>query len=146
QHLVEDIVGRLDAGGARRQLAHLAAMRQQAAKERHRLMAGELVAGYGNKQRTDLLRSQLEMIRRPIYRKAGRPWIEMQRGAARLAVEPLIIERNIDRTNQLAGTGASSRTLFAAHFEQIGEIIVEQQRHVEARGGFSVILQPDALI
>ncbi len=74
------------------------------------------------------------MIRRGIDRKPGRPRIEMQRGMARPAVEPLIIELHVGRPDQPAGADAPARTLFAAHLEQIGEVIVERQRQIETRG------------
>ena len=70
----------------------------------------------------------------------------MQRGRARLAVEALIFEHHVGRTEQLAGADAPARALFAAHLEQIGKIIVEQQRQIEARGPVAVVLQADPLI
>src|SRR3979411_1259382 len=116
-------------------------MRQQSAKERSRLEAGRLVAGYRNKQRADLVRRQIEMIGRGIHRKPRRPRIEMQRGAAQLAIEPVIFEHNVGGTKQFAGADAPSRTLFAAHLEQIGEVTVEQQRQVEASPPVTIILE-----
>ena len=66
--------------------------------------------------------------------------------AARLAVEPVIVQRHIGRTEQFAGTDAAARTLFAAHLEQIGKVVIEQQRQGEARGVLAVVLHADALI
>ena len=80
QHLVEDVVGGLDTGGARGGTAHLAPVRQQPAEERHRLLHDRPVAGYGDEQRGDLLRLQLEMIGRGSDRQPRRPRVEMQRG------------------------------------------------------------------
>jgi len=70
----------------------------------------------------------------------------MQRRGACLAVETFIFEHNVGGPQQLVGTDAPPCALFTAHFEQIGEIIVEQQRYVEARGRLAVILDADPLI
>src|SRR5258708_26948503 len=86
------------------------------------------------------------MIVRRVDRKPRRLGIEMQRGDTRLIVEPLILEHDIGRTENLARTGASAPTPLAAHLEQIGEIVVKQQRQVEARRPVTVILQLDALV
>jgi hypothetical protein len=58
QHLIEDIVRRLDAGRARCRAPHLAAVRQQAAEERRRLLHDRLVAGYRDEQCGRFLRLQ----------------------------------------------------------------------------------------
>jgi len=63
-------------------------------------------------QRTDLLRRQIEMIRRGIHRKARWPWIEIQRGIARFAVETLIFEDNFGGTEQFAGADAPAQPPF----------------------------------
>ena len=70
----------------------------------------------------------------------------MHRRIASLAIEPVIVERNIGRAHELARTDAAARALFAAHLEQIGKVVVEQQRQVEARGLLAVVLHADALI
>ena len=59
---------------------------------------------------------------------------------------PLIFEHDIGGAEQLARADAAARPALAAHLEQIGEIIVEQQRQIEARRPVAVILQADALI
>ena len=76
----------------------------------------------------------------------GRPRLEMQGGHADLAVEPAIFEHDVGRAKQPAGANSPARPAFAAHLEQIGEVIVKQQRQVEARLMIAVILQSDALI
>ena len=65
---------------------------------------------------------------------------------SRLAVEPVIFEADVGGAEQLARAGAAARPLFAAHLEQIGEIVVEQQRQVEARAAVAMVLHADALI
>ena len=86
------------------------------------------------------------MIGRRIGRKPCRPRIEMQRGGARPAVEPAIFQRHVGRAEQLAGAHAPARPALAAHLEQIGEIIVEQQRQIETRRPVAVVLQADPLV
>src|SRR6266700_1428016 len=130
----------LDAGAACGETAHFATVRQQAPKESRRFEIGGLVAGSGKKKRTDLSRRQIEAIDRGIAGKPRRRRIEMQRRAARYAVEAFIFKQHVGRTEKLAGTDAAARTLFAAHLEQIGEIIVEQQRQFETHGTVAVIL------
>ena len=76
----------------------------------------------------------------------GRPRLEMQGGNADLTVEPAIFQHDIGGAEQPAGAYSPARPALAAHLEQIGEIIVEQQRQVEARLPVAVILQSDALI
>ena len=70
----------------------------------------------------------------------------MQGGNADLAVEPAIFEHDIGGAEQPAGADSPARTALAAHLEQIGKIIVEQQRQIETRRQVAVILQADALI
>ena len=146
QHLIEDIVRGFDAGRAGGEFSHFAAMRQQPAKEWRRLLRSRPVAGYRDEQRGDRLRRKFEMPGGGIHRQPRRPRIEMHRRIARLAIEPVIVERDIGRAQQLARTDAAARTLFAAHLEQIGKVVVEQQRQGEARGVLAVVLHADALI
>ena len=146
QHLVEDIVRRLDAGRAAGQAPHLATVRQQAAKERHRLVHDRLVAGYRDEQCDHFLGRQLEMIGRRVDGEPCRPRLEMQGGNACLAVEPAIFQHDIGGAEQPAGAHSPARPALATHLEQIGKIIVEQQRQVEARRPVAVILQRDALV
>src|SRR3982074_2987330 len=115
-------------------------MRQQSAKEPGRLERGRLVAGCGTEQRANLPRRQIEMISRGIYRKPRRPRIEMQCRDAQFAIEPVIFERNVGGTKQFAGANAAAWTPFAAHFKQIGEVVVEQQCQIEARRPISMVL------
>ena len=75
-----------------------------------------------------------------------RPRLEMQGGNADLAVEPAIFQHDVGGAEQPAGANSPARPAFAAHLEQIGEIIVEQQCQVEARRQVAVILQGDALV
>src|SRR6201999_134064 len=49
-------------------------------------------------------------------------------------------------TKQFTGGNATPRASFAAHFEQIGEVVIEQQRQIEARRKLSVILHADSLV
>jgi len=86
------------------------------------------------------------MIGGGIDRKPGRARIEMQRGDARLTVQPMIFEHDIRRPQQLARADATTRTALAADLEQIGKIIVEQQREIETCRPVAVVLQADALI
>ena len=79
-------------------------------------------------------------------RQPRRPWIELNVGRARSVVESGIFQQHIGRTKQLAGADATARTALAAHLEQIGKIIAEQQRQVEARLMLAVILHADALV
>jgi hypothetical protein len=76
----------------------------------------------------------------------GRSRVEMQGGNADLTVESVIFQHDVGRTEQPAGAYSPTRPALAAHLEQIGEVIVEQQRQVEARLPVAVILQSDALI
>ena len=64
----------------------------------------------------------------------------MQRRATPFAIEPIVFEHHIGGTKQLAGADAPARTPFAPHFEQIGEVIVEQQCQIEARRPVSMVL------
>ena len=75
-----------------------------------------------------------------------RPRLEVQGGNACLAVEPAIFQHDIGGAEQPAGAHSPARPALATHLEQIGEIIVEQQRQVEARRPVAVILQRDALV
>ena len=88
QHLVEDVVGTFDAGNARGRTPHLAAMRQEPAEERRRLLHDRLVAGDRDEQRRRLLGCQFEFVSRGIHRQPRRLWVEMQRGDARLRPAP----------------------------------------------------------
>jgi len=47
---------------------------------------------------------------------------------------------------QSGGADAAARAPFAAHLEQIGEVVVEQQRQVEARRPVAMVLHADPLI
>ena len=126
---------------------HLAAMRQQAAEERHRL--GRRPACCRTPRRTATspaaAPARNDRSRHCSRSRVGRG-SKCSAVCACPAVEPAIFERNVGRPEQLAGADAAARALLAAHLEQIGEIIVEQQRQVEARGRLAVILQADALI
>ncbi|MEY9170404.1 hypothetical protein ABIF15_001636 [Bradyrhizobium elkanii] len=86
------------------------------------------------------------MIGRRVDRQPRRPWIEMQRGDPRLLVEAAIFQHHVGRAEQFARADATPRPALAAHLEQIGKVVVEQQREIEARGMIAVILQADALI
>src|ERR1700731_4618306 len=121
-------------------------MREKTAKERDRLWRDRLVAGCYNEQRALLLWRQIEMIGRRVYRQPRRTGIELKRGIADPAVDPGIVEHNVGGTEQFAGADAPARTTLASHLEQIGEVIVEQQRQIEARRIFAVILHANALI
>ena len=110
------------------------------------LNVARLVAGCRHKQRADLLRRQVEMISHGIDRKPRRSRVEVQRSAARFAIKPVILERDVGRTKDFAEPDAPARTPFAAHFEQIREVIVEQQRQVKARQPVTMILHTDSLI
>ena len=70
----------------------------------------------------------------------------MQGGNAGLTVEPGVFQHDIGGTEQAAGAHSPARPALAAHLEQIGEIIIEQQREIEARLPVAVILQGDALV
>jgi len=70
----------------------------------------------------------------------------MQRGRARQTVEPNIFQQDIGRAEQPAGADPAAGAPLAAHLEQIGEIIVEQQRQVETRRPVAVILQRYPLV
>ena len=129
-----------------RRTPHLAAMREQPAHERHRLVIGGMVAGDRDEQRGDLLGREVEMIGRAVHRQQGRARIEMQFGRSRLAVEAAIFEADIGGAEQLARAGAAARAPGAAHLEQIGEIIVEQEGQVDAGGPVAMVLDADALI
>ena len=146
QHLVEDVVGGLDAGRAVRRLPHLAAMREQAPEKARRLLRDRPVAGHGHEQRFRLMRIQLELPGRGIDREPRRTRIEMQARGPLGVVEAAIFKQHVGRPEQLAGAGSAVRTPLAAHLEQIGKIIVEQQRQLEAGALVAVVLQPDALI
>ena len=63
-----------------------------------------------------------------------------------LPSRPLIFERDIGGAEQLAGADAAARALLAAHLEQIGEIVVEQERQIEAGRPVAMVLHADALI
>src|ERR1700693_1323462 len=121
-------------------------MREQTAKERDRLWRGGLVAECNNEQRALLLRRQLEMIGRRACRKPRWTRIELKRRAARFSVEPDIFQQDVGRTERFAGSYATARAALASHLKQIGEVVVEQQRQIEACRIFTVILQANALI
>ena len=70
----------------------------------------------------------------------------MQIGGSRLAVEAVIFEPDVGGAEQLAGAGAAARTPGAAHLEQIGEIIVEQECQVDLCGPVAMVLDGDPLI
>ena len=70
----------------------------------------------------------------------------MQRRGSRRRIQATIFEHDVGRAKQFAGSEAAARTLFAAHLEQIGEVVVEQQGQVECRRPVAVILQTDPLI
>ena len=92
------------------------------------------------------MRRQLEMIGRGVHRKSCRPRIEMQCHASCNGVETFVFEQSVSRTEQLAPPDAPTSTLFAPHFEQIGEVAVEQQPQIEAGQPVAMVLQPDPLI
>jgi hypothetical protein len=146
QHLVENIVRGLDAGGARGRFAHLASVRQQSAQERRRLVQRRLVAGVRDEQGSDRLRSQVEVPGSNVDRKPGRPRLEMQCSAARLAIQTVIFKCCVGRAEQFAGSDAPAWAFLAAHCEQVCKVVVEPPRQVEARGTFAVVLHADALI
>ena len=141
QHLVENVVRGFDAGGTRRSTA---ASRGDAPAIRGRTAPASRRPACCRTPRQTANWSAAAPDRndRSRYsRQPRRPRIEMQRRAARLVVEPLIIEPHIGRPEQFAGADAAARALFTTHFEQIGKIIVELQRQVEARGTLAVVLQ-----
>ncbi len=70
----------------------------------------------------------------------------MQRRGAQLAIEPFVFKANVSGTEQPAGADAPARPLFAAYFEQIREITVEQQGHIKTRRPVAMVLQADPLI
>ncbi len=86
------------------------------------------------------------MIDRGIDGKTRRARLELDRRISRPGVEPAIFERNIRGALKPAGADTAARALFAADLEQIGEVIVEQQRQVETRIALTVILHADSLI
>src|ERR1700730_4422921 len=121
-------------------------MCEQTAKERYRLWRRGLVAGCNNEQRALLLWRQIEMIARRVHREPRRTRVELKRGAAEPAVQPAIFEHNVGTIEQFAGDDAAARMTLTPHLEQIGEIVVEQQRQIEICGIFAVILHANALI
>ncbi len=70
----------------------------------------------------------------------------MQRGTARFIVQSSVFEHDVGRAQQFARADAPARTLFAAHLEQIGEVIVEQQRQIETRRAVAMVLHADPLV
>src|SRR6185437_12107005 len=86
------------------------------------------------------------MIGRGMHGKLGRPRIEMHRRSACLAIKALVLEHDFCGTKQLVGTDSPPCALFTTYFEQIGKVIVEQQRYVEACRALAVILDADPLI
>ena len=129
-----------------RRAPHLATVRQQAAKERRRLLHDRLVAGYRDEQCGRPLRRKLEMIGCRIDGEPRRPRLEMQGGNAGLIVEPASIPARHRRDQASGWSPLPGAAALAAHLEQIGEIIVEQQREIEARLPVAVILQGNALV
>jgi len=60
-----------------------------------------------------------------------------------LVIEPPVFQQDVCRTQQFAGADAPARALFAAHLEQIGEVVVEQQRQLEARRPVAMVLHAE---
>src|ERR1700733_13432757 len=89
---------------------------------------------------------EVQMIRRRVRGKPRRPWIELKSCGAGAAVKTDIFEQHVRRAEQLTGADTTTGAAFAPHLEQIGEIIAKQQREIETRGVFAVILHADTLV
>ena len=86
------------------------------------------------------------MVRRRIGRKPRRRRLEVQPGRPRGAVQPAIVQRHVRGAIHLARGDTPARAALAANLEQIGEIIVEQQRQIETRRPVAVVAHADPLI
>ena len=94
----------------------------------------------------DLMRVEFELPGRGIHRQLRRARVEMQARGALGVIETAVVEQHVGRSQQPARADAAARAPFAADLEQIGEIVVEQQRQREAGRAVAVVLHADALI
>ena len=86
------------------------------------------------------------MIGRGIRRKPRRPRIELKRRGTGVAVKSGIFQDDFGRAKQFTGSDAATRASFASHLEQIGKVIAKQQRQIEARFIFAMVLNADTLV
>ncbi len=112
-------------------VAHFAARRDQAAQERQRQRVGP-IAAHGQKDRPHLARRRdADRNRRHDRRQPVRRRIEVQRGAPHFGVEPVIDQQHPIVAVKLCRRGAAPLAVRAAHFEQVGKIILEQDGELQ---------------
>ena len=90
--------------------------------------------------------SSVERIGGDAGDELGRRRIESQDGAARLAVEPLVIENDVMIFADLRRGRAAPRAADAAHFENIGKVAGKGHRQPQRHLRLAVIADAEALI
>ena len=108
--------------------AQFSARRDEAAKKRQRL-AVRLLATDGEEDRPHLAGRETQLVHRLVGRKAVGRRIEVQRGAPLFCVEPSIKQQHAVVAFALCRRGAAAFAVCAAHFEQVGKIVLEPKRN-----------------
>src|SRR5262249_42852452 len=89
---------------------------------------------------------EFKMPSRGIDGKPGWRWLEMQHRAARHTIESLVLQDHVGWARHPGRANAATRTLFAAHLEQVREVVVEQECQVEAFASFTVVAKANPLV
>jgi hypothetical protein len=120
--------------------ADFSARRNEAAKERNRpRLRG--VAADGEKNPLRLARIELHIIQGAPGRKPFRRRIKGQGCAPQLVIEAVIAQHDLIVTPHLLRSGAAAFAVCSTHFEQVGKIILEQDRQRQRDRTIAVVAQ-----
>ena len=126
-------------------LAQLAARGDERAPKRHRTRR-RFVASGREEDGPRLARREPQFIDGTVRRQPVRCRIEGQRGPAQLAVEAVIVQQHLIVAAELRRRGTAARAMGAAHLEQVGEVVGEQNRQTNIDRLVAVIAHAEALI
>jgi hypothetical protein len=126
-------------------LTQLAPRRDQAVEERQRPRLGN-VAAHRGKDRVAFAGIEMQVIDGAVHRQTLRRRIERQGGAPQPGVEPAIAEHDLIVAAQFGGGAAAPVALGAAHLEQVGEVVLEQDADLQLDRLIAVIAKAQPLI
>ena len=145
QHFVETLVGCLDRGLLPGRLAQFAARGNEAGQERPRPRVGA-VAVHRQEQRPHLAGFEMQLVDRGAGGQPVRRRIEGQRRPADLVVQAAIVQQRLVGAAQIGRRRAAVFAVRAAHLEQVGKIVLEQDRDLQVDRAVAVIAHAKPLI
>ena len=146
QHLVEQVVRRLDGGGLVRGCALIAVNGAQPLQKRNGLRQLRHPAADGETESCRLLGRKLATVGGRGRRDLARRRVEAQRSLPQLCIEALIAQDDGLRPHRAATADAAAVPPQPANLEQIGEVAVEQHGEAQIDRTIAVVMDRQPLI